>query len=103
MYIILSWIRISIMRTMRFEEIMTDTRWDKVISNILDYLIEKENDGDDEAWVLYLLYEVRELLKKEKRQDVRDVREKEESTRFVEVILQNIKDRLTKIEKQNLS
>ena len=82
---------------------MTDTRWDKAISNISDYLTEKENDDDDEARTLHLLYKARELLEKGKRQDVRDVREKEGSTRFVKVILQNIEDRLTKIEKQNLS
>ena len=81
---------------------MTDTRWDKVISNISDYLVEKENDDDGEARTLHLLYEVRELLEKGKRQDVRGVREEERSTRSVKVILQNIKDRLTKIEKQNL-
>ena len=78
---------------------MTDTRWDKAISNISDYLIEKENDGDDEVRVLHLLYEARELLEKGKRQDVKDVREEERLTRSVEIILQNIKDRLTKIEK----
>ena len=66
---------------------MIDTRWDKVISNISDYLTEKENDDDDEARALHLLYEARELLKKEKRQDVRGAREKERLTRFVEVIL----------------
>ena len=66
---------------------MIDIRWDKVISNILDYLIKKENDDDDEARALYLLYEVRKLLEKEKKQDVKNVREKERSTRFVEVIL----------------
>ena len=66
---------------------MTDTRWDKVISNISDYLTEKENDGDGEVWVLHLLYETRELLEKEKRQDVRGAREKERSTRSVEMIL----------------
>ena len=49
---------------------MTDTRWDNVIRNILDYLIEKENDGDDEARVLHLLYEARELLEEGKGQDV---------------------------------
>ena len=81
---------------------MTDTRWDKVISNISDYLTEKENDGDGEARVLHLLYEVRELLKKGKGQDVRGAREEEGSTRSAEVILQSIEDRLTKIEKQNL-
>ena len=82
---------------------MTDIRWDKAISNISDYLTEKENDDDDEVRMLHLLYETKEMLKKEKRQDVRDVREKEGSTRSAEVILQNIEDRLTKIEKQNLS
>ena len=56
---------------------MIDTRWDKAISNISDYLVEKENDDDDEARVLHLLYETREMLKKEKRQVVRDVREEE--------------------------
>ena len=66
---------------------MTDTRWDKVISNISDYLIEKENDDDGETRVLHLLYKTRELLKEGKRQDVRDAREKEGSTRSVEVIL----------------
>ena len=82
---------------------MTDTRWDKVISNISDYLVEKKNDDDDEVRVLHLLYETREILKKEKGQVVRDAREKKGSTRSVETILQNIEDRLTKIEKQNLS
>ena len=81
---------------------MTDTRWNKVISNISDYLTEKENDDDDEVRVLYLLYETRELLEKEKGQDVRGAREKEGSTRSAEVILQSIEDKLTKIEKQNL-
>ena len=81
---------------------MINTRWDKVISNISDYLAEKENDGDGEVRVLHLLYEVRELLEEEKGQDVRGAREKEGSTRFTEVILQSIEDRLTKIEKQNL-
>ena len=66
---------------------MIDIRWDKVISNISDYLTEKENDDDGETWVLHLLYDARELLKKEKRQDARDAREKEGSTRSVEMIL----------------
>ena len=57
--------------------IIIDTRWDKVISNILDYLTKKENDDDDEVRTLYLLYETRELLKKEKRHDVKDVQDKE--------------------------
>ena len=81
---------------------MIDTRWDKAISNISDYLTEKENDDDGEARVLHLLYEARELLEEGKRQDVRGVREEEGSTRSAEVILQSIEDRLTKIEKQNL-
>ena len=46
---------------------MTDTRWDKVISNISDYLTKKKNDDDDEVRVLHLLYETRELLEKGKR------------------------------------
>ena len=41
-------------------------------------------------------------MEKGKGQDVRDAREKEGSTRSVEVILQSIENRLTKIEKQNL-
>ena len=82
---------------------MIDIRWNKAISNISDYLIEKKNDDDDEARTLHLLYEARELLEEGKRQDVRGAREEEGSTRSVEMILQNIKDRLTKIEKQNLS
>ena len=82
--------------------IMTDTRWDKAISNISDYLVEKENDGDGEVRVLHLLYEARELLEEGKGQDARGAREEEGSTRSVEVILQSIEDRLTKIEKQNL-
>ena len=73
-----------------------------MISNISDYLTEKENNGDDEVRVLHLLYETRELLEEGKKQDVRDAREKEGLTRSVEVIFQNIEDRLTKIEKQNL-
>ena len=81
---------------------MTDTRWDKAISNISDYLVEKENDGDDEVRVLHLLYEAREMLEEGKRQVARGTREEEGSTRSVETILQNIEDRLTKIEKQNL-
>ena len=70
-----------------------------MINNISDYLTEKENDDDDETRVLHLLYETRELLEKEKGHDVRDAREKERSTRSVEIILQNIKNKLTKIEK----
>ena len=66
---------------------MIDTRWDKVISNISDYLTEKENDDDDETRALHLLYEARELLEKGKRQNVRGAREKEGSTRSVKVIL----------------
>ena len=66
---------------------MTDIRWNKVISNILDYLTEKENDDDDEVRVLHLLYEAREMLEKEKGQVVRDVREEEGLTRSAEVIL----------------
>ena len=81
---------------------MTDTRWDKAISNISDYLAEKENDGDGEARALHLLYEARELLEEGKGQDARGAREEEGSTRSAEVILQSIEDRLTKIEKQNL-
>ena len=45
---------------------MIDTQWDKVISNISDYLTEKKNDDDDEIRVLHLLYKTRKLLKKEK-------------------------------------
>ena len=82
--------------------IMTDIRWDKVISNISDYLAEKKNDDDGEARALHLLYEVRELLEEGKGQDVRGAREEEGSTRSAEMILQSIEDRLTKIEKQNL-
>ena len=66
---------------------MTDTRWDKAISTISDYLTEKKNDDDDEVRVLHLLYEARELLEEGKKQDTRDVRKKERLTRSVEVIL----------------
>ena len=72
-----------------------------MIRNILDYLIEKKNDDDDETRVLYLLYEIRELLKEGKGQDVEDTQEKERSTRSTETILQSIEDRLTRIEGQN--
>ena len=80
--------------------IMTDTRWDRAISNISAYIAEKENDGDGEARVLHLLYEARELLEEGVGQDARDARNEEGSTRSTEVILQSIEDRLTKIEKQ---
>ena len=66
---------------------MIDTRSNKVISNISDYLTEKKNNDDDETRILHLLYETRELLKKEKRQNVKNVREKERLTRSVKVIL----------------
>ena len=66
---------------------MTDTRWDNAIRNISDYLIEKENDDEDEIRVLHLLYEVRELLKEGKGQDVGGTQEKERSTRSTETIL----------------
>ena len=82
---------------------MTDTRWDNVIRNILDYLIEKENDDDDEIRMLYLLYETRKLLEERKRQDVGDTQEKERLTRSTETILQNIEDRLMRIKDQNQS
>ncbi|ERF71904.1 hypothetical protein EPUS_09356 [Endocarpon pusillum Z07020] len=89
-------------RVTRRGTIMTDTRWDKAISNISDYLAEKENDGEGEARVLHLLYEARELLEEGKGQDARAAQDEEGSTRSTEVILQSIEDRLTKIEKQNL-
>ena len=66
---------------------MIDTRWNKAISNILDYLTEKENDDNDEARVLHLLYETREMLEKEKRQVVKGAREEEGLTRSAKAIL----------------
>ena len=70
----------------------------RVVRNITQYLNKKENNGDDKARVLRMLYKAKELLEEEGNKEKK--KGKEGINRSTKVILRNIEDRLIKIKKR---